>query len=79
MYYIQGRAFWLSVCSRFGETAQLSRPLLCGDSPQKKGHLAERAKLAFAVIALKIQKEPIISIADLISTTKLHYKRKLRA
>ena len=40
---------------------------------------AERVKLAFAVIALKIQKQPIISLADLIPTTKLHYKRKLRA
>ena len=79
MYYIQRRAFWQLVCSRFRETAQLSRPLLCGDSPKKKGHLAERAKLAFAVIALKIQKQPIISLADLIPTTKLYYKRKLRA
>ena len=60
------------MCSRFGETAQLSRPLLCGDSPQKKGHLAERVKLAFAVTALKIQKQPIISLwssAGLIPTT----------
>ena len=63
MYYIQRRAFRLSVYSRFGKTAQLSRPLLCGDSPKKKGDLAERVKLAFVVIALKkIQKQPIISL-----------------
>ena len=45
MYYIQRRAFWLYACSRFGETAQLNRPLLCGDSPQKKKKKRKKADL----------------------------------